>query len=405
MKKSSKSRKAASRSLLPGGPSLIDVGKFNAFLAVLIMGLLAVVGTWVVTFGHAADSSIANTVASVKPAGDGPGSYGVVGANSAVPVLSTTNLYQDVDDGTNFLSSDADSTYVETDPTISPGNTSAVFAHVATYAGVPAGRVITAVANFTARAVGGNAGGTSVAPTGQARAIVLDGGKVIGTGQWHALNANYQNFSDTFSGLNVIDGNTLQTRVEMMRGPSTTAVHYTMVWLDLLVQPPRSYYLKPASTGTTTVVGINAGAKTYSNLWQLVDDGIGFTKADDEATYVKTQGVGSSGMLDAYYPLTAAGTLEQAVVSYRARSTANAPYSTIMVELWDGPNQIAVGKPHTLSSTYGNFTDKFTNLNVPLQHNNTDQLHTKVIMENPNGQGDARFTQVWLRADEVLPQP
>lgn len=157
--------------------------------------------------------------------------------------------------------------------------------------------------------------------------------------------------------------------------------------------------LKPsADIAATGVQGVKYGTVLSSSLYQLVDDGTAFSDADDSGTYVQT----ASGIPVASHTLAYSGVetgvVSEVVVHLRAKRSKFAN-GTVRIYLYDGTNLIGSGIAHSLRSSYSNFIDTFSNLNVA----NVNNLRTKVTFQNGSRRGNEMYTEIWLEARYVTP--
>ena len=149
--------------------------------------------------------------------------------------------------------------------------------------------------------------------------------------------------------------------------------------------------LKPVTDiASANVQGVTSGSTSSSSLWQAVDDGTSFTSADDNTTRVETRS-GQSGSHTVGYSGAPSGTVSQVTSNIRARRTKFAS-ATVRVLLYDGPTQIASGPTHSVGTSYGNFRDTFSGLNVASGNN----LRTRVELRNSSSRGSVMYTQIWL---------
>ncbi|MDQ3895749.1 MAG: Ig-like domain-containing protein [Actinomycetota bacterium] len=211
-------------------------------------------------------ASAAGAVVSVKPAGD----VAVEGVQTGAG--ASTGLWQQVDDGTSFASSDNDATKVTT----VSGRSGA---HTVSYAGVPSGPVSQVVANVRAMR-------TKFASSTMTVRL-YDGATLIGTAPARALGTSYANYSETFGNLNVANGNNLRTRVELTNTSSRGTAVYTEIWLDVtqtttttpVDAPPTVQIGSPANgsgvSGTVSITGTAADDASVSRVDVKVDGGVG----------------------------------------------------------------------------------------------------------------------------------
>ncbi len=208
-------------------------------------------------------ASAATTVVSVKPAGDA----GIEGVQTGGG--GTSGLWQHVDDGTSFSSSDNDSTKVTT----LSGRSGA---HTVSYAGVPSGPVSQVVANVRAMR-------TKFA-TSTMTVRLYDGTTLVGTAPARTLGTSYANYSETFSNLSVANGNNLRTRVELTNSSSKGTAAYTQIWLNVaqttttsIDTPPTVGIGSPANgssvSGAVSVTGTAADNASVSSVYVRVDGG------------------------------------------------------------------------------------------------------------------------------------
>ena len=145
--------------------------------------------------------------------------------------------------------------------------------------------------------------------------------------------------------------------------------------------------LRPtADVGSSNVQGV--GSSTA--LWQNVDDGVTFANADNDATRVETRS-GVAGSHTVGFAGAPSGTVSQVVANVRAMRTKFAT-GTMTVLLYDGSTLIATGPERALGTSYGNFSETFSNLNVASGNN----LRTQVTLSNSSWRGTMMYTQVWL---------
>jgi hypothetical protein len=143
--------------------------------------------------------------------------------------------------------------------------------------------------------------------------------------------------------------------------------------------------LKPTSDVTkTSVVGVG----DTSALFRDVDDGTSFSGSDGDTTYVRSNATTSSHRVG--YSGAPAGTVTQAVVSYRARTSSAS--GTAQVKLFDGSTLVGTGAVRTLGSSYANFTETFSGLNVGSGNN----LRTEITFKRTSGTGNLRYTLIWI---------
>lgn len=131
----------------------------------------------------------------------------------------TTPIYKLVDDGTSFAASDGGTTFARSAPGVATSSLTLG------YSGAPAGGAAQVVVNTQAWTINSGAG--------TVRVKLYDGSTLIGTGPTHALTANPQNLSDTFTGLSVADGNQIRTEVVFQNTAGQGSLIASVIWIDV----------------------------------------------------------------------------------------------------------------------------------------------------------------------------
>ena len=133
-------------------------------------------------------------------------------------VSSDTVLYSDVDDGTTVGASNGDTSYVRALAGVGSGS------FTVGYSGVPAGTVTSAQVVYTAT--------RGTATTGTVQALLFDGATQIAAGRVNAVNG-WTAYSDTFTGLNVLNGNNLRTKLILTNQSGSGAARLGEVYLTV----------------------------------------------------------------------------------------------------------------------------------------------------------------------------
>jgi hypothetical protein len=219
-----------------------SVGRILALLGGL--GLAGCDGGAVAPVVELAPQALTLGTFAVKPVAD-------TLTSAVAGVGDTTALWKNVDDGTAYTSSDNDTTYVR--------STSDTAAHGVRFSGGKAGTVSQVVVHYRARVA--NA-------TGTIEVELRDGNEAVGTGPQHLLTTSWANFTETFSGLAVVDLARLSTSFTLRRRSGTGDVRYTMVWIEATLHPISHTVAALLYTDIDTcVVGDPCSGAECTGLW------------------------------------------------------------------------------------------------------------------------------------------
>jgi hypothetical protein len=148
------------------------------------------------------------------------------------------------------------------------------------------------------------------------------------------------------------------------------------------------------------VIGVG---KSASSLYKDVSEGTTFTSSDNNSSYIRGEnGVNTSSNTLQYFTLPGSATLSGATVNIRAYK-GSASSGSLQVQLYNGTKLIGTGPVHKLSSSYANYSDKFTGLSIK-----GASLRTKVLLHNNGQEGAVRYTLIWVSAQiggTVTPPP
>jgi hypothetical protein len=137
-------------------------------------------------------------------------------------VGDATNLYANVDDGTAFSAADNNTTFVRALAGVEWAR------HSVGFSGAPAGKVTRVDVSYRA----GNGG----AMASTVKIYLIDDGTVVASSEERPLGS-YQNFTESFAGLSVADGNKLRVRIEFHNQSGSASPRYTMLWISGTVEP------------------------------------------------------------------------------------------------------------------------------------------------------------------------
>lgn len=144
--------------------------------------------------------------------------HAVIGVQSAAPV--TANVYQTIDDGTNFRAADDNQSYVQLVPHAIDGNLTTAFA--------------TKTSGVSYVAV--HARAKAVKATGTLQMNLYDGTSLIASGTTHTVSTAYKNFTDRFNYLHVSDASKLRLEYRLHAGSTNANIRLTESWLNVVYQ-------------------------------------------------------------------------------------------------------------------------------------------------------------------------
>jgi hypothetical protein len=158
-----------------------------------------------------------------------------------------------------------------------------------------------------------------------------------------------------------------------------------------LYSQPLSLGVFPVKPSADDLKSGVTGVGDTSALWKNVDDGITPASTDNDTSYVHT-GTNATGTHRLRFAGARDGGVSQVTVRYRARTSSAS--GTAQIRLYDGGTLLVSAAQRTLSGSYADLSDTFTNLAVA----DVNNLRAEIVLRRTSGTGHVRYTQLWVEA-------